>query len=465
MLEKLARYARIFARYPVALAQHIYCTERYIAEIANRSGHDIEASKKGLALGGFRRGAAHTWHYWSSEIGSASMKRFLFNSRGWVVAGVAVLLAGCQVVPKTGPDVTGPIEDPADAPSADTLPTDETRHRIALLVPLSGSNANVGQSIANATTMALLDTSADNLRITTYDTSRGARDAARKAVNDGNKLILGPLLAENVRDVLAEAREADVPLISFSNDTSVAATGAFIMGHIPEQSVDRSVAYARKQGATRFAALLPNGNYGDRAGSALENALRSYGGNLVATQRYQRGNTTIGFAARRLADTGGYDTVLIADGARLSIQAGLALRGEPDEEGNIADLRLIGTELWSGVGALNLSNSMDGAMFSAVSDARYKRFSDSYTGRFGSNPYRISTLGYDAVLLTLRIAQDWRVGRNFPTSQLTDSGGFLGLDGPFRFRSNGVVERAMEVRQVRSSGVVVIDNAPTRFED
>ncbi|WP_394727591.1 penicillin-binding protein activator [Altererythrobacter sp. GH1-8] len=388
------------------------------------------------------------------------MKRFLFNSRSWIVAGLAVVLAGCQVVPKTGPEAPAPVEEPTAEPTADALPTDETRHRIALLVPLSGSNADVGQSIANATTMALLDTSADNLRITTYDTSRGARDAARKAVADGNKLILGPLLAENVAAVLAEARAADVPLISFSNDTSVAAAGAFVMGHVPEQSIERSIAYARGKGATRFAALLPNGNYGDRAGSALDNALRDYGGSLVATQRYDRGNTAIGSAAKRLSETGGFDTVLIADGSRLAVQAALALKGD-----NAQDLRLVGTELWSGVNALNLSESMNGALFSAVSDARYKRFADSYESRFGSAPYRISTLGYDAVLLTLRIARDWRVGRNFPTEQLRDPGGFLGLDGPFRFRRNGVVDRAMEVRQVQNNGVVVVDAAPTRFGD
>ena len=64
------------------------------------------------------------------------------------------------------------------------LPTDTARHRVALLVPLSGENAAVGRSIANATTMALLDTNAENLRITTYDTATGAgtrRRAARSA--------------------------------------------------------------------------------------------------------------------------------------------------------------------------------------------------------------------------------------------------------------------------------------------
>ena len=35
--------------------------------------------------------------------------------------------------------------------------------------------------------------------------------------------------------------------------------------------------------------------------------------------------------------------------------------------------------------------------------------------------------------------------------------------GPFRFRSNGVGERAMEVREVGNGSVSVVDAAPARF--
>ncbi len=53
------------------------------------------------------------------------------------------------------------------------------------------------------------------------------------------------------------------------------------------------------------------------------------------------------------------------------------------------------------------------------------------------------------MLLTLRVARDWQPGRAFPTGQLLAvPGGFLGIDGPFRFGGTGVAERAMEVRQV-----------------
>ena len=392
------------------------------------------------------------------------MKRYLLSGRAWVVAGSATLLASCQVVPNTGTSSTGPVAGPTPEPSATALPTDETRHRIALLVPLNGNNGAVGQSISNATTMALLDTNAENLRITTYDTSADAGNAAARAVADGNTLILGPLLASNVSAARVETRRSGVPIISFSNDTTVAASGVFVMGHIPEQSVSRTVRYAQKKGATSFAALAPNGDYGDRSMAALNNVLRGFDGSLASSERYDRGNVSIANAARRLRARGGYDAVLIADGAMLATQAAVALKEETSEQ-PAADTQILGAELWSGESALTRPAAMRGALFSAVSDARFKNFSDSYEERFGGKPYRISTLGYDAVLLTLRVSRDWRIGSRFPQSELRSDGGFLGLDGPFRFGLDGVIQRAMEVREVRNGQVVIVDQAPTRFND
>ncbi|MDY7098793.1 MAG: penicillin-binding protein activator [Pseudomonadota bacterium] len=379
------------------------------------------------------------------------------SRRIFAIAGAAALLGGCQVIPKTETVSTGPVATPTPQPSATALPSDATRHRVALLVPMSGNTAAVGQSLANATTMALLDTNANNIRITTYDTGRGAGEAARQAIADGNRLILGPLLASNVPAVQAQARPARVPAIAFSNDTQVASADVLLMGHIPEQSVRRTVEYARKNGSTSFAALVPNGDYGQRSFNALQNALREFGGSLVGSERYARGNTSIVSAAQRLRANGGYDTVLIADGARLATQAA----GEIKRSG-AEGTRIIGTELWSGESVLTRSGTVNGALFSAVSDGRFQRFSSSYEARFGSKPYRIATLGYDSVLLTLRMAREWQVGDTFPLQSIYNRP-FLGVDGAFRFGRNGIAERALEVREVSGGSVRPVDPAPTSF--
>ena len=381
------------------------------------------------------------------------MKAFAITRRALVVGGTAALLGACAIIPK-GPVRQAPVA-PAPAPSASTLPADQQRHRVALLVPMTGANAAVGQSIANATTMALLDTNASNLRITTYDTAQGAKEAAHKAVLDGNKLILGPLMGDDIGSVMTEANAGRVPLVSFSNDTSAASSDVFLMGQVPEQSIARTVRYVRGKGAQSFAVLAPAGEYGQRAEAALKAAVVRYGGKFAGAETYARGNTSVVSAAQRLQAKGGFDSVLIADSPRLAAQgAGQFKTGS---------MRILGTELWSGEASVARTPALSGAVFSAVADGRYKRFSDSYQARFGGAPYRIATLGYDAVLLTLRVARDWQPGRAFPVDQLRDPGGFIGLDGAFRFGKDGVVERAMEVREVRGGSVTVVDPAPAKF--
>jgi ABC-type branched-subunit amino acid transport system substrate-binding protein len=152
----------------------------------------------------------------------------------------AILLAGCQtMVPKTQAPPPPPPAKPVTPTPNTALPTDAERHRIALLVPLTGPNAAVGQSIANATTMALLDIKTERLRVTTYDTGKDAAAAARQAITEGNKLILGPLTADEVKAVAPIARAAKVPVVSYSNDASVAGNGIFLLGYAPSQSIDR----------------------------------------------------------------------------------------------------------------------------------------------------------------------------------------------------------------------------------
>ena len=163
--------------------------------------------------------------------------------RRFITVALVALLAGCKVVPKGGP------EAPPPAPDLQSLPADGERHRVALLVPLSGPNGAAGQAIANAAAMALLDTNARNLRLTNYDTSAGAAPAAAKALAEGNRLILGPLVASDIAAVASPARAARVPVIAFTSDPDGARSGVFVMGNLPEQSIRRTVDHARQQGA------------------------------------------------------------------------------------------------------------------------------------------------------------------------------------------------------------------------
>lgn len=326
------------------------------------------------------------------------------------------------------------------------------------MVPLSGKNAGVGQSLANATTMALLDTKAENIRMTSYDTAKGVTAAARKAIADGNKLIIGPLLSDNVVATANIARPAGVPILSFSNDSGVAGNNVYLLGHIPSQSINRVISYANSKGMKRFAALVPNGVYGQRASSTLLRSVKNIGGTVVSIQNFNRDSASVEAATKKLNQNGEFDAVLLADNGTMAIKAAPYIRNNASRTAKI-----LGTDLWNTSSKLAGSSSVRGAWFASVADGLYSQYARKYRGRYGKAPFRLSSLGYDSVLLTVKVAQNWKVGTPFPINRLTDSGGFIGLDGVFRFRRNGISERALEVQEVRSGSFSVIDPAPKGF--
>lgn len=379
--------------------------------------------------------------------------------RGWAAIGLSLLLAACTAVPKPKPGPVAP-PPPVEAPDSGALPSDSARHRVALLVPLTGSNAAVGQSIANAATMALIDTGNKSVRMTTYDTGSGAAAAATRAIADGNRLFLGPLLSEDAAAVAAAARKAGVPVISYSNDAAVAGNGVFVMGFSPAQSIDRVVHYARSRGIKRFAALVPSGVYGRNASTAIIRSVENADANLVAMKSYERNAKSLQKAVADLGRTQGYEGVLIADNARLAISAVPLIRKMSSQQA-----RVLGTELWAAEHAALASPVLSGAWFASVSDTRYRQLAASYRRQFGKAPFRLASLGYDSMLLVVKIAREWKVGDRFPADHLRDEDGFVGVDGAFRFGPNGVAQRALEVDEASPSGVKNVSPAPASFKE
>jgi branched-chain amino acid transport system substrate-binding protein len=377
--------------------------------------------------------------------------------------GAAMLLGACStIVPRgaegpRGPDRVAPPPVRPDTGVDAGVIRDSARNRVALLVPLSGPNAGVGQSLANATMLALLDTKTEKVRITNYDTATGAAAAASRAIADGAQLILGPLLAEDVRQVAPIARQARVPVLAFSNDVSVAGDGTYVMGYAPAQSIERVVTYAKGRGVTNFGGLVPNALYGTRASTAFLRAVESAGGRVVALQTYDRGGGALSGAVSRMDKDAPFDGVLIADsGTTAALAVPLLRRASPNT-------RVLGTELWNSEASIVTKPSLNGAWFASVSDTLYRQYAAKYRARFGNAPYRLSSLGYDAVLLAARISRDWKVGAAFPEARLRSGEGYAGIDGAFRFGRDGVAERALEVQEIRGGTTVTVSPAPANF--
>ena len=381
------------------------------------------------------------------------------------------------------PAQTRPVEAPRPVP----LPQAE-QNRVALLVPMTGANAAVGQSIANAANMALLEAGERRVNLRVYDTAGGAAAAANRALAEGAGLFLGPLLAPDVRAVAPIAAARGVPVLSFSNDTSLAGGDVFVMGFQPSPSVARVVEYARSRGIDRFAALVPAGVYGQRASTAFVRAVEAAGGRPVAVVSYTREPAKLLAALRqvtaydarskaaaksavvrpdgsvapvtaRIAPVA-FQALLVADSGRVAAQILPPLAQYGAAPGSFL---MLGTELWNNEPGLAQVRGLKGALFAAVSDERFKGLTTRYRARYGAMPSRLASFGYDSALLVNSLAGGWAIGTPFPKAALTNPQGFSGIDGVFRFSPGGIAERGLAVQQVGSGTIVTVSPAPRTF--
>jgi hypothetical protein len=171
-------------------------------------------------------------------------------------------------------------------------------------------------------------------------------------------------------------------------------------------------------------------------------------------ETYDRSQASLTAAARRLNGKGALDAVLIGDSSRMAVLAAPVLKVGP---------RRLGTELWGNDRTIGGTAALRGSWFAAAPDTQFDRLVTRYRARYGKTPYRLASLGYDAVLLAVRSAPSWKVGGSFPARTLVDKDGFAGVDGNFRFGRDGIAERLLEVREVTQSGTVVVSPAATAF--
>ena len=221
--------------------------------------------------------------------------------------------------------------------------------RVALILPLSAQgNAGVAAlSMKNAAEMALAEFKNPNIQLLVKDdagTPQGAQAGAQQALSEGAQIILGPLFAESVRAVAQVARPANVPLIAFSTDSSVASHGVYLLSFLPETDVKRIVDFAASRGKRSFAALIPDNAYGAVVQGAFQQEVPRRGGRIIVLQKYPLDPSQLaGPVAAVAQEANRVDSIFIPDGADAVPQVVQALAAD---RVNLKRVQLLGTGLW-----------------------------------------------------------------------------------------------------------------------
>src|SRR5688572_6130249 len=344
--------------------------------------------------------------------------------------------------------------------SEELTPPLDDQIKVALLLPLSGSNAKLGEALLHGAEMALFETADDRFALLVKDTGGspdGARLAAESAVAEGARLILGPLFGPQVAAAGPVARAAAVPMVSFSTDLGVSGDGVWVMGILPKIQVQRVVGYTASRGLRRVAVLAPATAYGDAVVNALYQTAARTGAAIGQIQRYAPEQTDLSPLVKGLGRD--MNAVLLPEGGnRVRVLAPLLAYHDIDP----AQVKFLGTALWDDP-TLGLEPTLIGGWFAAPEPGPWADFSKRYRELYAEAPPRLATLAYDATALASVLARA-PTGADFSPATLTQPNGFAGIDGIFRLTAEGAVERGLAVLEVRREGPVVIDAAPETFE-
>ena len=124
-------------------------------------------------------------------------------------------------------------------------------------------------------------------------------------------------------------------------------------------------------------------------------------------------------------------------------------------------MQLLGTGLWEDPQIFN-DPQLEGAWYAGPDPTGFRNFSGRYRARYGNDPVRTASLAYDAVALVAALVKTQGKQR-FSEQVLTNSSGFTGIDGLFRFRPDGTNQRGLAVMKVSPTGGQIISPPPKDF--
>lgn len=366
----------------------------------------------------------------------------------------AVALAACEPIALGGS--TGPAID-----ASKPVP-------VALLVPRSGGSGDalVSAALENAARLAIADLNGARIDLRVYDTAgteAQTQVVATQAIQDGAKIILGPLYGGNANVAGHVAAQAGVNVLAFSNNSSLAGGNVFILGQTFDNTARRLASYAARQGKRRIVTVSAENTAGELGRQAITSAAQANGASIVGNVVYtysQQGVIAAAQEVRAAVDAGQADAIFLTSNTNAALPFFAQLL--PENGVDPAVTQYIGLTRWDVPAQTMDLPGVQGGWFALPDPGRTAQFNARYSSAYGQPPHPLAGLAYDGIAaigaLVRQGSSDALTG-----AALTQSAGFQGVQGVFRFRPNGVAERGLAIATIRDKQVVVIDPAPTAF--
>lgn len=376
---------------------------------------------------------------------------------GFVATALAALSA-CDTLPTGGGASSGGPSIDASAP----VP-------VALLVPKSSSSrgdALLAQSLENAARLAIADLDGVTIDLRVYDTAGNpgvASNAAAQAVNEGAKIILGPVFAEAANAVGNAVAPSNINVLSFSNNTSIAGGNVFVLGPTFDNTARRLTRYAANQGKRNILVVHASDPAGTLGRDAVQRAVGSSSASLAGSVSYDLSQQSVIAAVPQVvssAQSSGADAIFLTANSAGALPLFTQLL--PEQGIRPSETQFIGLTRWDiPPQTLDLPGVQDG-WFALPDPGKSSLFQSRYASAYGGAPHPIGGLAYDGIAAIGALVKSGNANA-LTGAALTQGAGFQGVNGIFRLRSDGTNERGLAVATIQNKQVVVIDPAPSSF--
>ena len=329
---------------------------------------------------------------------------------------------------------------------------------VGVLLPLSGRASEIGLGMQNAMFLAIEDLHNNKIMLNFYDTQstqEGATLAMKKARDDGVSLVLGPLTSEEVMGVSKIALSSNIPVVSFTTSPQVLQKGIYSIGMLNGEQIERALSYASKEGRSRVVLLVPDNNSGLNVVKSALMSVQDKNISIVKVGFYNPNSMDFTSLVNSIVgdpENIDFDTVMIADGGN-KLKSMVSMFAYNDIMSPA--VLFMGTSAWDNTN-LSKETILYNGVYPMVSKSYSNYFSDKYQKTYDELPKSIYSLAYDSVLLTSVLSSK---DRDNLEAALTNSNGFIGVNGFFKILPTGQSRHSLDMYKVTSNGPKVIDRA------
>lgn len=365
-----------------------------------------------------------------------------------------------------------------------------TQHvNIGVILPLTGKLSHIGNKIQKALILAIYNKKLSNITLYFEDnksTQEGSIKAAATIINKNVRMVVGPILRDNVLAANTVISNTQIPIFTFSNDESIAGNNIFLNNINIKQEAYDIAKFAADHGQKRVACLTPKNLYGETEKTSFISAIKSFNIALEGCQSFDAKNIDINKSIKKLLEINKQERKRLAelrklekefeimgnamDDEKISRMAELAEKEEvydinfdavfiPTSAKKLLTIapqlafydidfsngvQFIGPSTWDDNSILkNRGEHLHFTRFLSLKSDKFKAFAKQYKETFGKNANLLTGFAYDI----LEIAQDIDFRQNF-YSQIYKESGFSVLTSNVKFNRNNTPQRVYGVNKI-----------------